>query len=252
MDRDQLVAYLDDYLESESLRDFAANGLQVAGTTDIERVATAVSVSAQFFRDAADWGADAVLVHHGLLWRSEEPPRLVGSLRERIRLLLDHELNLIAYHLPLDRHPDVGNAAVMARELGLEQLEPFGEFDGVPLGYAGVLPSPLPADELYMLVRDVAGQEPQVFAGGPDMIASVGIVTGGAPAAFDEAVVAGLDAFVTGEPREWVLHRAVEDGVHFLAAGHYATERFGVRALGEFLSRRFDLEVRFFDYPNPA
>jgi len=252
MDRDHLVSYLDEYLAADSIQDIAVNGLQVAGRTEVERVATAVSASAQLFVDAAEWGADAVLVHHGLLWRGDEPQRLVGSFCNRVRLLLEHDMSLIAYHLPLDRHVDHGNAAVMARELGMEQLEAFGEFDGVKLGWAGVLPTPLTVDELRREVRRVCGQEPVIFSGGPERVASVGIVTGGAPAAFDEAVAAGLDAFVTGEAREWVLHRAAEDGVHFVAAGHYATERFGVRSLGEFLAKRFDLEVRFFDLPNPA
>ena len=252
MDRDQLVAYLDDLLESESLQDVGVNGLQVGGRREVERIATGVSASAELFTRAAEWGADAVLVHHGLLWRGEEPARVVGSRRHRLGLLLENDLNLIAYHLPLDRHPEHGNAAILARQLGLEQLEPFGSFGGVPLGFAGVFPTPLPDDELFARVRAVCGQQPQVFLGGPDVVASVGIVTGGAPTAFDEAVAAGLDAFVTGEAREWVMHRAEEDGVHFIAAGHYATERFGVRSLGEFLGKRFDLEARFFDVPNPV
>ena len=252
MDRDQLVAYLDDHLDADALPDVSLNGLQVAGCSEVARVATAVSASAQLFAEAAAWGADLVLVHHGLLWRSSEPQRLAGSYRERLKILLEEDINLVAYHLPLDRHPDHGNAGVMARELGLEQLEPFGAFDGITLGFAGVFPVPVPTEELFQMVRAVVGQEPQIFPGGPERVASVGIVTGGAPAAFDEAVAAGLDAFITGEAREWVLHRAAEDGVHFIAAGHYATERFGVRALGEFLSRRFELEVRFFDLPNPV
>jgi len=252
MDRDQLVAYLDDLLESEELQDVGVNGLQVAGREEIERVATAVSASRALFDQAAEWGADAILVHHGLLWRGDEPPRLVGSLRERIRVLFDHEMSLIAYHLPLDRHPGHGNAAVLARELGLEQLEPFGAFGGVTLGCAGVFPLAVPAEELFHRVATVCGQSPQVFPGSAERVSSVGIVTGGAPTAYDEAVTAGLDAFITGEAREWVLHRAAEDGVHFIAAGHYATERFGVRSLGELLAKRFDLDVRFFDLPNPA
>lgn len=199
-----------------------------------------------------EWGADAVLVHHGLLWRGGEPLRLVGTHRDRVALLLEHNLNLLAYHLPLDRHPDHGNAAVMARMLGLEQLEPFGEFDGLALGYAGVFPSPVDTEELCGRVRLVCDREPLLLPGGPDRIASVGIVTGGGATAFDEAVAVGLDAFITGEPKEWVMHRALEEGVHFLAAGHYATERFGVRALGEHLARTFDLAVRFFDLPNPV
>jgi dinuclear metal center YbgI/SA1388 family protein len=252
MDRDQLVAYLDDLLDAEALDDVAINGLQVAGRQEIERVATGVSASAELFTQAAEWGADAVLVHHGVLWRGDEPQRVVGSLRLRLGLLFEHGLNLIAYHLPLDRHPAHGNAAVLARTLGLEQIEPFGSFGGVTLGCAGVFATPLPAEKLVLLVRDACGQEPQIFPGGPERIASVGIVSGGAPTAFEEAVTAGLDAFITGEAREWVMHRASEDGVHFIAAGHYATERFGIRALGEFLAKRFDLEVRFFDLPNPV
>ncbi len=252
MDRDHLVAYIDELLDADAIQDIAVNGLQVAGRAEVERVATAVSASAQLFGEAADWGADAVLVHHGLLWRGSEPQRLVGSFRDRVRRLLEQDISLIAYHLPLDRHVDHGNAAVLARELGMEQLEAFGEFDGVMLGWAGVLPTPLPVEELRRELQRVCGQEPLVFPGGPELVASVGIVTGGAPAAFDEAVAAGLDAFVTGEAREWVLHRALEEGVHFIAAGHYATERFGVRSLGEFLAKRFDLEVRFFDLPNPV
>ena len=252
MDRDQLVAYLDDLLESESLQDVSVNGLQVGGRREVERIATGVSASAELFAQAAAWGADAVLVHHGLLWRGEEPPRVVGSFRGRLQLLFENDLNLIAYHLPLDRHPAHGNAAILARELGLEQLEPFGSFGGLTLGFAGVFPTPIPDEELFGRVRAACGQQPQVFLGGPDVIASVGIVTGGAPAGFDEAVASGLDAYITGEAREWVMHRAEEDGVHFVAAGHYATERFGVRSLGEFLGKRFDLEVRFFDIPNPV
>lgn len=252
MDRDHLIAYLDELLDADSFQDVAVNGLQVAGRGEVERLATAVSASARLFEEAAAWGADAVLVHHGLLWRGAEPLRLVGSHRERVRLLLEADMSLVAYHLPLDKHVDHGNAAVMARELGLEQLEAFGAFDGVMLGWAGVLPTPLPARELCRLVGDVCGQAPLHFPGGPELVASVGIVTGGAPAAFEEAVAAGLDAFVTGEAREWVQQRAVEDRVHYVAAGHYATERFGVRSLGEFLAKRFGLDVRFFDIPNPV
>ena len=192
------------------------------------------------------------LVHHGLLWRGDEPPRLVGAFRERVRLLLDADLSLVAYHLPLDRHVAHGNAAVMARELHLERLESFGYFDGVALGFAGVFPTPLPVAELLGRLRGICGQEPLHFPGGPEKVASVGIVTGGAPTGFEEAVTAGLDCYITGEAREWVPYRAEEDGVHYIAAGHYATERFGIRALGEFLAKRFDLEVRFLDVPNPV
>lgn len=252
MDRDQLVAYLDDLLDVDEVSDVALNGLQVAGRAEVRRVATAVSASAELFVQAAAWGADAVLVHHGLLWRGDEPPRLVGSFRERVRLLLENDLNLIAYHLPLDRHPGHGNAAVLARAIGLDRLERFGVFSGVALGFAGVFGEPLPIGEVLARVQKACGQEPLAFTGGPERVASVGIVTGGAPSGFEEAVANGLDAYLTGEAREWVFHRAAEDGVHFIAAGHHATERFGVVSLGELLARRHGLEVQFFDAPNPV
>ncbi|MCU0293533.1 MAG: Nif3-like dinuclear metal center hexameric protein [Thermoanaerobaculaceae bacterium] len=252
MDRDQLVAYLDDLLDVDDVQDASLNGLQVSGRPEIRRLATAVSASAELFVQAAAWGADAVLVHHGLLWRDDEPPRLVGSFRERVRLLLDNDLSLLAYHLPLDRHPVHGHAAVLARGLGLDRLERFGYFSGVALGFAGVFGDPITVEDLTARVSKACGQEPQVFAGGPPMVASVGIVTGGAPHGFDEAVTDGLDAYITGEAREWVLHRAAEDGVHYIAAGHYASERFGLWSLGEFLTRRQGLEVQFFDFPNPV
>ncbi|NLH11813.1 MAG: Nif3-like dinuclear metal center hexameric protein [Holophagae bacterium] len=252
MDRDQLVAYLDDLLDVDEVSDVALNGLQVAGRSEVQRVATAVSASAELFVQAAAWGADAVLVHHGLLWRGDEPPRLAGSFRERVRLLLENDLNLIAYHLPLDRHPGHGNAAVLARAIGLDRLERFGVFSGVTLGFAGVFGEPLPIEEVLARVQRACGQEPLAFAGGPERVASVGIVTGGAPSGFEEAVANGLDAYLTGEAREWVYHRAAEDGVHFIAAGHHATERFGVVSLGELLARRHGLEVQFFDVPNPV
>lgn len=247
-----MTAALDDLLDADTIPDASLNGLQVAGRERIERVATAVSVSRTLIEEAADWGADAILVHHGLLWRGGEPLRLVGTHRERVALLLEHDLNLLAYHLPLDRHADLGNAAVMARMLGLDQLEPFGEFDGVALGFAGVFPTPVDVEELCGRLRLVCDREPLLLAGGPDRVASVGIVTGSGAHAFEEAVTVGLDAFITGEAREWVMHRAREEGVHFLAAGHYATERFGVRALGDHVARQFGLEVRFFDLPNPV
>ncbi len=253
MHRDQLVAYLDDHLNADAVSDAAVNGLQVEGRPEVRRIATAVSASAALFRAAAAWGADAVLVHHGLLWRGTDPVPITGAARERLRLLLANEVNLIAYHLPLDRHPEHGNNAVLARTLGLEHLEPFGTYHGAHIGFAGVFPQPVERVELVRRVREATGQEPLVFPPAEQpVIASVGIVSGGAPEIFGEAIASGLDAFITGEAREWVLHRAAEEGVTFLAAGHYATERFGVRALGDHLAEHFDLEIRFFDFPNPV
>lgn len=251
MDRDQLVSFLDDYLACEECRDVALNGLQVEGRREIRRLACGVSASLRLFKEAIAWRADAVLVHHGLLWQG--PVQAVkGSFGQRLRLLLQEDLSLLAYHLPLDRHPEVGNAAVFARKLGLEQLEPFGYFDGVAIGWAGVFSRPQTQEGLSQLTETVTGQKPLTFPGGKQPILSVGIVTGSGANAFDEAVETGLDALITGEPEEWVMHRAEEEKLHVLACGHYASERFGVQALGEYLERTFGLEVHFFDLPNPA
>ena len=252
MDLHRLVAELDELLEAEGGSDYCPNGLQVEGRSEVRRLVTGVSASRELFELAAARGADAILVHHGILWNAAEPPRITGSYRERLRILLEHGLSLIAYHLPLDRHPELGNAAQLARRLGLEELEPFGEHAGAPTGVCGVFPEPVEAEEFFAAVAEACERQPLVFPGGGELVASVGIVTGGAQREFHRAVADGLDAFVTGEATEWVLHQAAEDGVHFVAAGHYATERFGIRALGRWIADTHGLEVEFIDLPNPV
>ncbi|MCU0233131.1 MAG: Nif3-like dinuclear metal center hexameric protein [Thermoanaerobaculales bacterium] len=249
MDLHRLVAELDELLDAERGSDYCPNGLQVEGRSEVRRLVTGVSASRELFELAAARGADAVLVHHGILWNTAEPPRITGSYRERLRILLEHGLSLIAYHLPLDRHPELGNAAQLARRLGLEELEPFGEHAGAPTGVCGVFPEPVEAEEFFAAIAEACERQPLVFPGGGEMVASVGIVTGGAQREFHRAVADGLDAFVTGEATEWVLHQAAEDGV---AAGHYATERFGIRALGRWIADSHGLEVEFIDLPNPV
>lgn len=248
----RLVAELDELLEAEAVADYCPNGLQVEGASEVRRLVIAVSASKELFSRAAEREADAVIVHHGILWNSSEAAPLVGSFRERVRLLLDHKISLIAYHLPLDRHLKLGNAAQLAHHLGLNELEPFGEHHGASVGVCGVFPEPVEAEEFFAAVAEACEREPQVFPGGDHMVSSVGIVTGGAQREFHQAVAAGLDAYVTGEATEWVLHQAAEDGVHYVAAGHYATERFGIRALGRWLEEHHDLEVEFIELPNPV
>ncbi len=252
MDLLQLVADLDEILEADAVRDYCPNGLQVEGSREVRRVVTAVSASRALFTRAVDREADAIIVHHGVLWNASEPPRLVGSFRERIRILLANDVSLIAYHLPLDRHMELGNAAQLGLRLGLSELEPFAEHQGVSAGVCGVFREPVDADEFFSAVAEATDREPQIFEGNRREISSVGIVTGAAEREYHQAVAAGLDAYITGEATEWVLHQAAEDGVHFVAAGHYATERFGVRALGRWLAERHDLEVEFIEMPNPV
>lgn len=252
MDLLQMVADLDEILEADAVRDYCPNGLQVEGSREVRRVVTAVSASRALFTRAVDREADAIIVHHGVLWNASEPPRLVGSFRERIRILLANDVSLIAYHLPLDRHMELGNAAQLGLRLGLSELEPFAEHQGVSAGVCGVFREPVDADEFFSAVAEATDREPQIFEGNRREISSVGIVTGAAEREYHQAVAAGLDAYITGEATEWVLHQAAEDGVHFVAAGHYATERFGVRALGRWLAERHDVEVEFIEMPNPV
>jgi len=250
VNRDTLVSHLDQYLDSRG-RDYGPNGLQVEGREEIGKVVTGVSACQELFVRAREAGADAVLVHHGLFWEGM-PRTLTGFQYRRVAELIRGEMSLIAYHLPLDRHLEVGNNAVAGRQLGLRRIEPFGEHDGLPLGVKGLFPEPLSPDELVERCRQVYGQEPLTYLSGPESISTLGVISGGGQREFYSAIGEGLDAYITGEVTEWVMNVSRETRTHYLAAGHYATERLGVRALGEHLAERFGIEVEFIDVPNPA
>lgn len=250
--RTELVRYLDALLEAEGQADYGPNGLQVEGKAVVRKLATGVSACRELHERAAAWGADAVLVHHGVFWRFLPPPTLTGFLYQRVEPLFRHDMSLIAYHLPLDRHPEHGNNALIADGLGLIDREPFGVYEGRAVGWRGTLPAPLAVDRLSAACRDLLGQEPLHFAGGPAAVRTLGVISGGAQGELYQAIAAGLDAYLTGEASEWVMNVAREAGIHYFACGHYATERLGVRALGEHLARRFGLEVQFIDVPNPV
>ncbi len=251
VDRDELVSYLRDLLRSDEGQDFCPNGLQVEGRSRIRRLITGVSACRELFERARRAEADAVLVHHGLFWHGD-PPVVTGVQYRRLRELIAGEINLLAYHLPLDRHPELGNNALAARAFGLGQIEPFAVHKGQEIGFRGRFEAPVSPGELVELCTRVYDREPLAFRSGPERVASLGIVSGGAQRDFHQAIAAGLDAYVTGEVSEWVMNVAREAGVHYLAAGHYATERLGVRALGEHLAERFGLDVAFIDVPNPV
>ncbi|HEX6904607.1 MAG TPA: Nif3-like dinuclear metal center hexameric protein [Thermoanaerobaculia bacterium] len=248
--RDSLVAYLDQYLDSRG-RDYGPNGLQVEGREEIRKIVTGVSACQELFVRAREAGADAVLVHHGLFWEGM-PRSLTGIQYRRVAELIRGEMSLLAYHLPLDRHLEVGNNAVAGRQLGLEDIEPFGLHDGLPVGVKGRFPAPIPAAELLGRARRIYAQEPLAYLSGPDAVSTLGIISGGGQRDFYTAIEEGLDAYITGEVTEWVMNVARESRVHYLAAGHYATERLGVRALGQHLRERFGVDVEFIDVPNPA
>lgn len=247
-----VIAALDELLTPEAFQDYGPNGLQVPGRDEVRRIATGVSAHRELIERAVEQDADMLIAHHGLFW-DFHPTGLSPALAERLRPLFKHDLNLACYHLPLDAHPEVGNNALLARALGCASHEPFGEHRGQPIGRAGTFPGDgVPAAELFERVRAATGREPLVFAAGPERVRSIGIVSGAAADSLGEAIARGLDAFLTGEPREHVMADAREAGIHFIAGGHYATETFGVQALGDLLERRFGVEHTFIDIPNPV
>ena len=228
--RDEIVVYLDELLEVGSFSDYGPNGLQVPGSEEVSLVVTGVSAHRELFERAIEAGAQLVVCHHGLFWDSG--PRAIGpAMKERLRLLFDADLSLAAYHLPLDAHPEVGNNALICEALGLVRAEPFGEHGGRPIGFVGRSPEGIPFPELRRRCADAFGQEPFVWDAGPELVRSVGIISGGAA--------------------EFAMADARENGVHFVAGGHYATETFGVRRLGELLAHRFGVEHHFVAVPNP-
>jgi dinuclear metal center YbgI/SA1388 family protein len=246
-----IVQELDGLLTPERFDDYCPNGLQVPGCELVETVATGVSAHVELFERARGADAQLVLAHHGLFWGSG-PRAIDAALARRLRVLFESDMSLLAYHLPLDAHPDVGNNALLARALGGTRLEPFAGHRGEPIGCLAELRGEgVPIAELLTRVQDATSREPLAFDYGPPLVKRIAIVTGAAADQFEEAIAAGADAFLTGEPAERVMAQAREAHVHFLAAGHYATETFGVRALGELLVERFGVRHVFLDIPNP-
>jgi dinuclear metal center YbgI/SA1388 family protein len=245
-----VISYLDELLAIGDFRDYGPNGLQVPGSDEVSRVVTGVSANLELFDGAAAREAHLVVAHHGLFW-DFHPRSVSAAMKRRLRILFDHDMSLAGYHLPLDAHPEVGSNALICAALGLERAEPFGEHRGQTVGFVGRSAEGIAFDDLRGRCAQAFGQEPFVWDTGPETVHSVGIVSGAAASSFGEAIAKGLDAFLTGEPAEHVMADARESGAHFLAGGHYATETFGVRRLGELLEAEFGLEHEFVEVPNP-
>lgn len=243
--RDEIIKHLNDYLQISDFKDYGPQGLQVEGRDTVGKIVTSVSASVQLFEEAADRDADMIIVHHGILW-DKASTVIRGGYKRRIEMLLVNEMSLLAYHLPLDKHADIGNNALAAKEFKMKNLQEFAE-----VGLMGDIP-PCSFDDLLKNVQDVFHTDPLVFAYGPERIQRIGICSGGADRYIEEAVNAGLDAFITGEFSEPTMHQAKEGRIHFIGAGHYATERLGVLALGSYVSTHFDVEVEFVDIYNPV
>nr|WP_269467300.1 Nif3-like dinuclear metal center hexameric protein [Paraburkholderia dokdonensis] len=240
--------YLNNLLESARFKDYCPNGLQVEGRRRVEKIATGVTASLAFLEAALEWGADAVLVHHGYFWRNE-PPQITGRKHRRLKALLANDLNLFAYHLPLDSHSELGNNAQLGAKLGWIGEKRFGDQD---LGWMTTLPMPITLAHFTAQVEQTLGRAPLVL-GDPDWeLRHVAWCTGAAQGFFDAAIDAGADVFLTGEISEPTTHTSAESGVAFLAAGHHATERFGVQAVGAHLAEAFNIEHLFIDIHNPV
>lgn len=248
MERNDLARYLDELLAVEKFKDYCPNGLQVEGRQRIERIVTGVTASAALIEAAIIEQADAVLVHHGYFWRGEDA-RLRGVKRDRVARLIRADLNLFAFHLPLDAHPLVGNNAQLGLRLGWPIEARCGDQDLVAIG---TLPMPISFRELGRRVESKLARAPLLIGDPNQPIARIAWCTGSAQGFFEDAIAAGVDAYLTGEVSEQHYHLAIESGVGFIAAGHHATERFGIKALGEHLAQQFGVAHLFIDIPNPV
>jgi dinuclear metal center YbgI/SA1388 family protein len=250
-ERDQVIAFCDELLQATDFEDYGPNGLQVPGAARVEKVCSGVSAQRELIERAAAAGAQLLVVHHGLFWDAQ-PRSLSQHLATRLRAAFEADLSIAAYHLPLDAHREIGNNALLCQALGLELDErPFAPHRGNPIGAIGASRDGLPADELFARVSDSVGRKPLIFASGPPEVGSVGIVSGAGTSALAEAIALGLDAFLTGEPAEFAMAEARDAGIHFIAAGHYATETLGIRELGERIAQGLGVEHEFIDVPNP-
>ncbi len=248
VERAALVAFMDEALAAARFADYCPNGLQVEGRASVRRVATAVTASLAAIDAALAWKADVLLVHHGWFWRGEDP-RIVGAKKRRLERLLAAGCSLIAYHLPLDVHPLWGNNVQLAQRLG---WSPDGTFGDHGLGLLATLGAPLGVRALAGRLARALGRPPLAVGDLSRRVQRIAWCTGAAQDMLQQAIDAGAQAFVSGEVSERTTHLAREAGVVYLAAGHHATERFGVQALGAALAERFGIEHRFFDDPNPV
>lgn len=251
--RQELSSYLNELFRIKEYDDYGPNGLQIEGQELISKIAFAVSATADTVQKAVTEKADALIVHHGLFWKFHGPRAITGTFAKRVSPLIRNEINLYGLHLPLDGHPVLGNAASLAKLLGLQDLEDFGLRNGVPTGIKGNFLTPIKASDLALKLEKTLDHK--VMHSSPDdnqEIFSMGIITGGANSEWKLAAKEGLDSYLTGEMSEHDWNEAKEGGMHMYAGGHHATEKFGIQSLKDHLRDRFEIETVFFDSENPA
>lgn len=244
--RDNLTAYLAEFLQVSDYKDYAPNGLQVEGCAEIRTVVTGVTASKALIDEAIKLNADAILVHHGYFWKSE-PQEIVGFKQKRIKALLVNDINLMGYHLPLDGHAELGNNAMLGKLWQLEDITPQPG-----LVRLGRLTAPVDIDDFTAFVSSSLDRQVLHLPGGPAQIQTVAWCSGGAQGYIDQALAWRADVYISGEVSEQTTHLAQEGGIHYLAAGHHATERLGIKALGEHLAEKFEIKCHFVDVNNPV
>lgn len=249
-----LKNYFNQLLSPSLFEDYAPNGLQVEGRSELKKIAFAVSATQDSIQKAIEWKADALVVHHGIFWKYQGARTITGAWGERVKLCVKNDLNLFAYHLPLDAHPEVGNAVSLGKSLGLSSFEPFALHKKQPMGIKGKFSTPISASDLRSKLETLLNHK--VILATPDekkLINSMGIITGGANNDWARALDEGLDAYLTGEISEYNWHDSIEAGIHYFAGGHHATERPGIISLmNKVKSDHSAIEVKFFDSENPA
>ena len=244
-----LVEEAQRYLNAARISDYCPNGLQIEGRPQVRRIVSGVTASQALVDAAVEAQADVLLVHHGYFWKGENPC-ITGMKQRRVKTLLSNDISLLAYHLPLDLHPEVGNNVQLAALLDITVEGALDADDPRSVGLLGSLREPMSPRDFARQVQDVLGREP-LLVEGPELVRRIGWCTGGGQGYIDQAIAAGVDLYLTGEASEQTFHSARENGISFIAAGHHATERYGVQALGDYLARRFAIEHLFIDCPNP-
>ena len=247
----ELLSILDDLLKPEKVRDYCPNGLQVEGKRDIRHLVTGVTASQALIDAAIAQNADAIFVHHGFFWKGEQPC-IRGMKKSRLQSLLSNDINMFAYHLPLDIHPELGNNARLAELLGISVTSGLERDNPVSVPMRGAFTEQQTIDQIATAIEDKLGRKPLVEACGPEKIKTVAWCTGGGQGYIDMAAEQGIDLFISGEVSEQTIHTAREMNMHFIAAGHHATERYGAKAVGEYLEQHLDISVSFVDVDNPA
>ncbi|MEN3158644.1 Nif3-like dinuclear metal center hexameric protein [Alkalimonas sp. NCh-2] len=249
--RQQLLSLLSSKLAPQLVQDYCPNGLQVEGKAEIGKIVTGVTASQALIDAAIAAGADAILVHHGYFWKGEAAC-ITGMKKRRMQSLLQHDINLFAYHLPLDVHPELGNNAQLAALLGIEKAQALLSVQPEGIVMQGRYPTARPLSEIVAALQDALGRTVLSHSAGPHLVQQVAWCSGGGQGYIDAAAADGAELFISGEVSEQTIHSSREQGIHFIAAGHHATERYGVKALGQWLANETKVAVEFIDIPNPA